>query len=69
MRQLKATIGLGTFEKEALRGIEWVIFGLKTRERWGLEGDSAFLWTRDLPLILYGKNIETSSATLGHVFI
>jgi hypothetical protein len=25
-----------------LRGIEWVIFGLKTRETWGLQGDSAF---------------------------
>jgi hypothetical protein len=25
-----------------LRGIEWVIFGLKTRETWGLQGESAF---------------------------
>src|SRR5262245_34048925 len=29
-------------EAMALRGIEWVIFGLKTRERWGLQGLSAF---------------------------
>jgi len=25
-----------------LRGIEWVILGLKTRERWGLQGEAAF---------------------------
>jgi hypothetical protein len=25
-----------------LRGIEWVILGLKTRQSWGLQGDSAF---------------------------
>jgi hypothetical protein len=25
-----------------LRRIEWVIFGLKTRETWGLRGDFAF---------------------------
>jgi hypothetical protein len=25
-----------------LRGIEWVILGLKTRESWGLQGDCAF---------------------------
>jgi hypothetical protein len=28
--------------KKGLRRIEWVIFGLKTRERWGLQGDFAF---------------------------
>ena len=27
---------------KALRGIEWAIFGLKTRERWGLQGYFAF---------------------------
>jgi hypothetical protein len=25
-----------------LRGLEWVILGLKTRQSWGLQGDSAF---------------------------
>ena len=28
--------------KRGLRRIEWVIFGLKTRETWGLRGDFAF---------------------------
>jgi hypothetical protein len=37
----------GTLSKVAqsisgLRRIEWVIFGLKTRETWGLRGDFAF---------------------------
>jgi hypothetical protein len=29
-------------KKVGLRRIEWVIFGLKTRETWGLRGDFAF---------------------------
>jgi hypothetical protein len=29
-------------KKKGLRRIEWVIFGLKTRETWGLRGDFAF---------------------------
>jgi DNA-binding response OmpR family regulator len=29
-------------ELMGLRGIEWVIFALKAREKWGLQGDSAF---------------------------
>ena len=30
------------FKIWALRGIEWVILGLKTRQSWGLQGDSGF---------------------------
>jgi hypothetical protein len=33
---------------QGLRGIEWVIFGLKTREKRGLQGDSAFWRVRYL---------------------
>jgi hypothetical protein len=28
--------------QEGLRGIEWAVFKLRTRESWGLQGDSAF---------------------------
>jgi hypothetical protein len=31
-----------TMIQSGLRGIEWVILGLKTRESWGLQGDYAF---------------------------
>jgi hypothetical protein len=33
---------VGRFLKKGLRRIEWVILGLKTRQSWGLQGDSAF---------------------------
>jgi hypothetical protein len=36
----RLAMSLGQIIK-GLRGIEWVIFGLKTRESWGLQGNSA----------------------------
>jgi hypothetical protein len=39
---VKIAVTLNDIQNQGLRGIEWVIFELKAREKRGLQGDSAF---------------------------
>ena len=52
-----------------LRGIEWVIFEVKVREKRGLRRDSAFRGMEYLAWIPDGTSIETPPAAMGYVFV
>jgi hypothetical protein len=52
-----------------LRGIEWVIFEVKVREKRGLQGDTAFQGMGYLAWIPDGTSIETPPAAMGYVFV